>query len=74
MRKLFKERKLFKGGNYMRKYGMNGPLKMFDTNFVKTHMHKVSNYAAPPEIILTHYVIGSRGTEQRKLVRMPSSF
>ncbi len=22
MRKLFKERKLFKGGNYMRKYGM----------------------------------------------------
>ena len=23
MRKLFKERKLFKGGNYMRKYGMH---------------------------------------------------
>ena len=27
MRKLFKERKLFKGGNYMRKYG--------NSNFVK---------------------------------------
>ena len=47
---------------------------MFDKNLVKTHMHKDSKYAMPPEIILTHYIIGSRGTEQRKLVRMPSSF
>ena len=32
MRKLFKERKLFKGGNYMRKYGM---LKMADLESIK---------------------------------------
>ena len=32
MRKLFKERKLFKGGNYMRKYGIcyfKGGLRLF---------------------------------------------
>ena len=46
---------------------------MFDKNFMKTHMHKDLELDAPPEIILTHYAIGSRGTEQRKLVRMPSS-
>ena len=32
MRKLFKERKLFKGGNYMRKYGIyqeNHPIHLY---------------------------------------------
>ena len=53
---------------------IHGPLEMFDKNLVKTHMHKYSKYAMQPEIILTHYDIGRRGTEQRKLVRMPSSF
>ena len=32
MRKLFKERKLFKGGNYMRKYGMYQNLKSFKSH------------------------------------------
>ena len=39
MRKLFKERKLFNGGNYMRKYGtyknhlnIGGPFLRFDAN------------------------------------------
>ena len=30
MRKLFKERKLFKGGNYMRKYGILKELCQFE--------------------------------------------
>jgi hypothetical protein len=30
MRKLFKERKLFKGGNYMRKYGI--PVETYQNN------------------------------------------
>ena len=40
MRKLFKERKLFKGGNYMRKYGnifeipLSGKKVIFITAFV----------------------------------------
>ena len=32
MRKLFKERKLFQGGNYMRKYGMSKEMKKQKSN------------------------------------------
>ena len=34
MRKLFKERKLFKGGNYMRKYGTWNMRRLVDESFV----------------------------------------
>ena len=39
MRKLFKERKLFKGGNYMRKYGMLE--RRFQTQFVTEITHRI---------------------------------
>ena len=36
MRKLFKERKLFKGGNYMRKYGIYIPPHLVNKKFSST--------------------------------------
>ena len=51
MRKLFKERKLFKGGNYMRKYGMyivrrvKFPAKL---GFVSPYISTYSIYVVDP--------------------------
>ena len=40
MRKLFKERKLFKGGNYMRKYGSQVPPGLMTQKLDELNTHK----------------------------------
>ena len=52
MRKLFKERKLFKGGNYMRKYGKcqrnvpsNLPGNRYVSIFSQSHDLKMQNFS-----------------------------
>ena len=51
MRKLFKERKLFKGGNYMRKYGILLILEPFLEAIPQVVIALVYQY----HIALTHY-------------------
>ena len=49
MRKLFKERKLFKGGNYMRKYGR--PSKPEDRSFTQPVTHCALPFCIAIEIL-----------------------
>ena len=59
MRKLFKERKLFKGGNYMRKYGMYFllcPENYFDLElFLQKHVSAAIQTVTHPQSHLVYH-------------------
>ena len=57
MRKLFKERKLFKGGNYMRKYGKR---PKFDKNFKIRLQLEHLKYEMTMPYKIGHFVTGEK--------------